>query len=62
MAQVCADYWFMGGQGDRQKESIPVLVVWEKMLQGLFGHVVNAKGADPVAAKSFSEEPRLHGP
>ena len=46
MPQLFDDYWFMGGQSSESHEDVPVFVMCEKTLQGLFAHVAKANGAD----------------
>ena len=51
--QLQLDYWFTGGQGEENKEDQPVIVLYEKVRGVLFGHKVEAKGADPMVEKTI---------
>ena len=35
-AQMSGDYWFMGGADEGNRESLPVLVLYEKVRKGVF--------------------------
>ena len=41
--QLHLDYWFIGGQGETGRESLPALVMYEKVREVLFAHRVEQK-------------------
>ena len=50
------DYWFMGALGELGKEDLPVLVMFEKDKEALYGHRAKAKGADMSMAKQICDD------
>ena len=40
VAQLVLDFWFIGGDGDTGQEKLPILVMYEKAREVLFGHRV----------------------
>ena len=55
-AQIAADYWFMGGSDDANRESLPVLVFYEKVRKVLYAHAAPAKGANPQITAQLTRD------
>ena len=43
----------MGGEGELGRDSIPVIVMFERTMEVLFAHRADAKGADPTVIKQL---------
>ena len=54
--QVVLDYWFMGGQGEAGKEDLPVIVMYEKTMEALFGHRAKKKGSDMAVVQQICND------
>ena len=57
--QLHLDYWFIGGQGETGRESLPVLVMYEKLREVLFAHRVEQKGTYTAIVKQLCDDQRF---